>query len=298
MLKECAFELHRNEQFGFFSVTPLPSKQELAEFYEQLYYQGNTGQYNRTYSKEEHDYFQIECHILEYLYERTFVDSKRRSFLDVGCGEGFQADFFFQKDWQVTCVDYSDFGLGSHHPHLVASLIKGEFESAIEKLASSGERYSVILLKNILEHAIDPSVSIELLKTVMDSETLLCIDVPNDYSKFHQYLLDNDFTGNTWFVPPQHLHYFQFDSLRRLLQSHGLEIVSEQAEFEIQQFLVNENSNYAKHPESGKAAHLSRCRISNFLLSQGVEKYVDLRESSARLEFGRGISMIVRLSDQ
>lgn len=292
------FELHQDDRFGFYSVKPLPSKEELAAFYEQLYYQRDTGQYSKQYSAEEVEYFQIECQVLKHLYTVTFPDSDRREFLDVGCGEGYQADYFFQNGWQVTCVDYSDFGLTTHHPHLVPYLIKGEFEAVVSDLVPQKGQFSVVLLKNILEHVIDPSKAIQQLKRIMDDQTLLCIDVPNDYSSFQAYLLDQGFTENTWFGPPQHLHYFQFNSLRAFLEAHGLVVVSAQAEFAIEQFLVNEHSNYAKYRELGAAAHLSRCRISNFLLRVGVEKFVRLREAYADLEFGRGISMVVRLNSQ
>lgn len=292
------FELHQDERFGFYSVRPLPTRQELAAFYEQLYYQSDTGPYSKRYSTEEVEYFQIECQVLKYLYLSTFPNSDRRVFLDVGCGEGYQANFFHEHNWQVTCVDYSDFGLKTHHPHLTPNLIKGEFESVVAELVEQQSRFSVILLKNILEHVIDPSIAIEQLKTLMDDQTMLCIDVPNDYSPFQAYLLEQGFTENTWFGPPQHLHYFQFDSLRAFLEAHGLSVVSAQAEFAIEQFLVNEHSNYAKNRELGAETHLSRCRISNFLLRQGVEKFIKLREAYADLEFGRGISMVVKLSSQ
>ncbi len=290
------FELHQDERFGFYSVRPLPTQAELAAFYEQLYYQNDTGQYSKQYSPEEVEYFQIECQVLEHLFAKTFPDSSRKSFLDVGCGEGYQANFFYQNDWQVTCVDYSDFGLEMHHPHLKPFMLQGDFESIVSKLVADNERFSIVLLKNILEHVIDPAKSIEQLKMIMDEETLLCIDVPNDYSSFQAYLLENEVTENTWYCPPQHLHYFQFASLRSFLESHGLTIVSAQAEFAIEQFLLNGHSNYAKDRDLGREAHLARCRISNFLLRSGIEEFVRLREAYANLSFGRGISMVVKLS--
>lgn len=294
----CKPKLKQNKDFGFYSVDPLPTKTELASFYEQVYYQNDTAQYSKTYTTEETDYFTIECRILQNLFAKTFPASERKSFLDVGCGEGYQADFFYRELWQVTCVDYSDFGLKTHHPHLLETLIQGDFDASVERLRERSDDYSIILLKNVLEHVIDPDAVVEDLKTLMDSQTLLCIDVPNDYSSFQTYLLENEYTENTWFSPPQHLHYFQFDSLIKFLQSHGLEVVSSQAEFPIEQFLVNKHSNYARDRNRGKEAHLARCRISNFLISEGVEKFIQLREAYADLEFGRVISLIVRLDSK
>lgn len=290
------FELLQNEQFGFYSVEPLPTEAELAEFYERLYYQNNTGQYSQEYLAEEVEYFQIECRVLERLYSKIFPSCPRQSFLDVGCGEGYQANYFHELDWKVTCVDYSDFGLERHHPHLKRLMHQGKLEDVLVDLAAGAQGYSIILLKNILEHVIDPVRAIKQLKEIMDEETLLCIDVPNDYSSFQSYLRENDWTEDTWFCPPQHLHYFQFDSLRAFLEAQGLDVVSAQAEFAIEQFLVNEHSSYAASRELGREAHLARCRISNFLLRSGIDEFIELREAYANLSFGRGISMVVKLS--
>lgn len=289
------FELVKNADFGYYSVYPLPTKEELNAFYEATYYQRDTGQYSKVYSKDEINYFQSDCKILEKLFKLTFPKSARKSFLDVGCGEGFQADYFYEKKWEITCSDYSDFGLRTHHPNLIDKLIKGDFEELIKQLKERNDYYSIILLKNVLEHVVNPIETLHQLKNVMDEETLLCVDVPNDYSSFQSYLTENNYSENTWFCPPQHLHYFQFESLRKLFESQGFEIVSQQAGFAIEQFLLNEHSNYAKNKSLGKQAHLARCKASTFLLNSDVEKYIKLREAYANLAFGRDIVMIVKL---
>ena len=133
------------------------------------------------------------------------------------------------------------------------------------------------------------------IKKLMSENSLLFIDVPNDYSAFQNYLVENGYTKNTWFCPPQHLHYFQFESLKSFLESQVLEIVSMQAGFPIEQFLLSKHSNYFHNKDVGKEAHLTRCKVSNFLLSQDVDAYITLRESYANLSFGRNIIMIVKL---
>ena len=79
------------------------------------------------------------------------------------------------------------------------------------------------------------------------------------------------------------------------MEGEGFETVSLQAGFPIEQFLVNEFSNYAKNRSTGKSAHFSRCKISNFLLNQGVDEYIRLKEAYADLSFGRDINIIVKL---
>lgn len=289
------FELKKHDKYDYFSVNPMPTKDELREFYKNEYYQKNTGQYNKNYSQDELEYFVSDCKVLQQLFLKTFPNSNRKSFLDIGCGEGYQSNFFLKSNWNVQCFDYSEFGISNHNPNLKDNFAKGELETFLKQGKQKEQKYSIILLKNVLEHVISPTSTLKLIKDIMDEETLLCIDVPNDYSSFQEYLIKNGYTKNTWFCPPQHLHYFQFDSIQKLLKGEGFEIVSLQAGFPIEQFLVNDFSNYAKSKNTGKSAHLSRCKISNFLLDQGVDKYITLRESYGNLSFGRDINVTVKI---
>jgi 2-polyprenyl-3-methyl-5-hydroxy-6-metoxy-1,4-benzoquinol methylase len=292
-----SYKLKKNDLYGFLSVDPIPSKIELEEFYESIYYQEDKGQYSKNYTKEEIQYFYIDSQILHRIFDLNFPQSKRKALLDVGCGEGYQANYFYEKEWELDCVDYSEFGLNLHHPHLLKTLIKGDFETTINSLINKDKKYSAIFLKNVLEHVENPVETLKLLKLLMDEESLLFIDVPNDYSSFQSYLVDNEYSKNSWFCPPQHLHYFQFDSMTKLLELQEFKIVSMQSGFAIEQFLTNKYSNYVLNKSTGKEAHLSRCRISNYLISQGIDEYIKLRESFANLSFGRSICAIVKLED-
>jgi len=292
---EKQYQLKKNEIHEFYSIYPLPTQTELKEYYEKLYYQNDTGQYSKQYEEEEIKFFQNDCRILERLYQNHFPNTSSKACLDIGCGEGFQSNYFFDKGWDITCCDYSDFGLKQHHPHLVQNLIMGDFETIMKNLIKTNDMYSIILLKNVLEHVLSPENTIAEIKKIMNKNTYLFIDVPNDYSIFQKYLSDNGYTENTWFCPPQHLHYFQFKSLKSFLEAQGLEVVSTQAGFPIEQFLLNKHSNYFHNKEVGREAHLTRCKVSNHLLNQDIDGYIILRESYAKLSYGRDIKMIVRL---
>lgn len=291
------FELKKHSKYDFFSVDPMPSKYDLKEFYENEYYQKDSGQYDKNYTDIEVEYFVNDCKILQQLFSKTFPNSSRKSFLDIGCGEGYQSVFFLENNWDILCFDYADFGIMTHNPKLKDYFVKNELEVFLKEVKQKALKHSIILLKNVLEHVICPTSTLGLIKDIMDEETLLCIDVPNDYSAFQEFLVKKEKTKNTWFCPPQHLHYFQFDSIQKLLEGEGFEIVSLQAGFQIEQFLVNDFSNYVKNKNTGKSAHLSRCEISNFLLSQGLDKYINLREAYGALSFGRDINVTVKLRD-
>jgi len=77
----------------------------------------------------------------------------------------------------------------------------------------------------------------------------------------------------------------------------GLEIVSLQADYPIEQFLLNENSNYWKDKSLGKAAHKVRVTCENYLAEKNIERFIDYCEAAADLEFGRGLIAYVKLAD-
>lgn len=285
------YKLTKNKKYNFFSVAPLPNSFELERFYKYEYFQNNNGSYSHRYSSEEIDYFKIDYLILSYFYSKTFPKSNKKSILDVGCGEGYQSYFFYKNNYKIKCFDYSDSGLINHNPELLTFFHKGELESFLNK---EHKDYSIIILKNVLEHVINPISILNQIKEIMSEETLLYIDVPNDYSEFQDFLLKKGYSKNTWFCPPQHLHYFQFSSLKNLLEGEGFEIVSLQSGYPIEQFLVNEFSNYSNNKNTGKAAHNARVEISNFLVDQGLKEYIKLNESFANLSFGRDIRAIVK----
>ena len=286
------YELVENKKYGYYSVAPLPNKEELKSFYEDKYYQEDFGSYEHFYSRAEIEYFEEDAACLECLFNELFPIPKERTLLDIGCGEGFQSNYFFSRGWKVSCLDYSNDGLVRHNNLLLKNFYKGDID---DNSLEPGKKYSLLLLKNVLEHVISPEDALQSIKNYMHEDSLLFIEVPNDYSSFQDFMVNKGYTKNTWFCPPEHLHYFQFTTIQSLLVESDFDLVSVQTGFQIEQFIMNSSSNYAKDRSLGKNAHMARVEISNFLRNQDIQSYIKLREASARLNFGRDIKIVVRL---
>jgi 2-polyprenyl-3-methyl-5-hydroxy-6-metoxy-1,4-benzoquinol methylase len=271
---------------GFLKVFPTPSKADLDNFYSQKYFQNDSGNFQKLYQEWEFKYFEDESKIIEF-----YTRDRKLKILDLGCGEGFQSAYFLKKGHNITCVDYSEFGLKRHNSHLTEYFIQKDI---LEFLKSSNDKYDLILLKNVLEHVPDSRALLEHIKTQMYKESILYIDVPNDFSAFQQFLQSRKYTENTWFVPPEHLNYFQNDSLNNLLNQMNFEIISSQAGFPIEIFLANEESNYFRDRKKGRNAHKSRCDLTNFL-SSNIKTFIEFREALAKVELGRNLLRIVKL---
>ncbi len=283
-------------QYGYFSVKNLPTQQELQVHYSQKYYQEEGIQYSHQYSVDELKRFQYTADVARYICN-TFLKNNAQSFLDVGAGEGFFASNFFQNKWNVTTMDYSDFGMKTHNPELIDTLLQGDIFQSLENCVKLDRKFDFINLSNVLEHVIDPVELLQTFKLLLSENSLLRISVPNDYSDFQQFLLDKNYTTNTWLCPPDHLHYFTFESLSNLLLSVGYEIVLSMGEFPIEIYLSNDSSNYVKNREVGKLAHKSRIEVDNFLFEQGIEKYINFYKASAEIGLSRQVVIYAKVKE-
>lgn len=283
------YKVEKNK-YGFYSVNPTPSNIELEEFYRDFYFQEDNQNYEKNYTSDEYKYFENESKVAEFIFHKYSRKNKNtKKFIDIGCGEGFFAEHFNKNAWDVKLLDYSDYGIKTHNKHLLSSLIVGNIYKSIENEFISNEKYDFISLKNVLEHVTNPELLLFSIKDLMKNDSILRIEVPNDYSTFQKMLIDNSYTHNTWLKIPEHLHYFSFESLSKFLTENGFKIKLAMSDFPIELFLLNKHSNYAKNKETGKEAHYSRIKANNFIFEKGIENYINFFESSAKVDFGRQV---------
>lgn len=287
------YDLKLNE-LGYMEVYPKPSLEELEEHYRDKYFQLTTSSsYKSSYSDEELLFMDLEAEMcIATINKYTFVSN---TLLDVGCGEGYFSKYFLDKGWKLKCVDFSINGIKNHNPSLIPYFQQGDLLEWLQNNNSNDSKYGLINLDNVLEHVIDPKELLLSLKPLLCSDTLLRIEVPNDFSGFQKYLIQQGFTKENWISPPEHLSYFNRSSLINLLDSVGYKVISVQADFPIEQFLINKYSNYNGDKGRGKEAHTSRVLITNFLAKQNLDRYIDYREASADLDYGRLLTAYVKL---
>lgn len=277
-------------EFGFYSAKDMPTVDELSQYYENKYFQESKGLYRKGYNQNELTYFDNKAKVAEHICQKSIG-----SLLDVGCGEGYFAKYFKEKSWDITTLDYSSYGISNHNPKLLETHITGDVFKLLEDITEKEIKYDLINLSNVLEHVIDPVSLLKSLKKLMHKNSYLRISVPNDFSNFQNFLLEKDYTKNTWVCLPDHLHYFTFETLENFLHSLGFNCDILLGEFPIEIFIANEKSNYAKNREVGGYAHKSRVEVDNFLFSQGIEKYINYYKASAEIGFARQIIAYVKL---
>lgn len=285
----------QKHELGFYQVCPTPSVEELEHYYRDTYFQCPSITYATAYSNEERIYIDNRARVAEKIWF-DYSNKKSGTIFDIGCGEGFFANYFLKKGWKATACDFSSFGVESFNKELLPYLIKGDVFNVLDEQILNNQKYDFINFANVLEHVIDPILSLNKIKQLMNKNSLLKINVPNDFSKFQELLLKNGcLDRETWFYPPDHLNYFTFETLENLLISLGFNIIKKQADFSIESYLTNEHSNYSKDEKVGPQAHLSRIMIDNFLVEQGIEKYINHMQSAAELGFSRSVIIYVSI---
>jgi len=276
--------------YGFYSIKELPSQEFLEKYYATKYYQNDAKSHAHVYSSDEIVFFQHKAEVADAIVAPYHLTS----LLDVGAGEGFFSIYFFQKEWDITTLDYSDYGIKQHNEKLLSTLIKGDVFTSLERLIADQKKFDFINLSHILEHVLEPISLLKQLHLLLGENSVLRISVPNDFSKFQLHLEHLGMTTDTWVAYPDHLHYFTFESLRKLLEALDYEIVEEIGEFPIEVFLSNQHSNYVKNPHCGKEAHKSRVLVDNFLFDEGIAKYIDYYRASAKIGFSRQVVIFAR----
>ena len=280
---------------GYYEVTPKPSIDELNEYYSKKYFQQNNSVYEQTYSEEELRYFNVDAELAIKTIQR-FSKFSKRQLLDLGSGEGFFANYFYKQGWKVNLVDFSDDGLQRHNPSLLPNFEQADLLTYLDSKKEEIKAFDLINLDNVLEHVIDPIDLLRKLKNHMSSDALLRIEIPNDFSPFQSLLTNMGCIEENWVLPPEHLNYFNSSSLKSLLESEGFNLLSLQADFPIELFLLNKHSNYWKNRSLGKDAHLTRVLVTNYMAETNIERMIDYQEAAADLEFGRLLTAYVKVA--
>ena len=110
----------RQTSDGYVSTKPLPTPEQLSQFYAETYYQSpQSSTYQVSYDELELRYKTMKCDALMQALS-GFCQGDGRSFLDIGAGEGFLLNAAHQRGFDVTGLDFSAYGVEKFFPELSA----------------------------------------------------------------------------------------------------------------------------------------------------------------------------------
>jgi 2-polyprenyl-3-methyl-5-hydroxy-6-metoxy-1,4-benzoquinol methylase len=279
--------------FGYYRLDPLPTEYELEEFYKNHYFQESHAQYAKSYSREEIRWFRLDGRIANTIFRVSHAkEDYEFKLFDVGCGEGYFSAEMKSIGWDVRCCDFSKAGIAEHNPNLLASFESGNIFKILEETIAAGAVYDLVNLANVLEHVRDPVRLLTMLHQIISPTGMIRIVVPNDFSDLQMHLLASKRISNMYWLTAEHINYFNFSSLSKIMEASKLRIVRMLGDFPIENFLLNEHSNYKSDQTRGRAAHLARCEFDLFY-SQQIDNYIKFLEAQAQLGIGRDVVVYI-----
>jgi SAM-dependent methyltransferase len=287
--------------WGYRRLDPLPSSPELDEFYESHYRDllddggrapdlarlvsgGADATIERTWQAAT-----LHADVLAAL-ELAADEGLPRRALDVGCGTGDLLRTLVAGGWDAT---------GTEPAPAIAEVgraagLQVEAATASAYLArwraDSRPPFTGILLMNVLEHIPDPAALLLELVTALAPGGRLIARVPNDFNPL-QAAAHRALGGRRWWVAiPDHVNYFDLDSIAGLLERIGLEVIDRSADFPMELFLLM-GDDYRDDPDVGHAVHERRRRVD---LSLDPETRRAIGRGWAAAGIGRNALVVAR----
>lgn len=281
------FDVIDCEACQFKHVVPIPTSEELNQFYEKKFYETKAN-----YFQQHRDELEWWNFVNRERFERLegFLSGKPGTILDIGSGPGFFLQLGKERGWDVLGLEPGRQAV-EHARGLGVKVIQGSWcQIKPEQLGT----FDVVHVGWAMEHLPDPKAFVEACAHLVKPHGLLCTVVANDYNPLQRILHDHFEYEPWWVVPPEHINYFDIDSLRQLFESTGFECVNVTTSFPLELFLLM-GENYVGNSVVGKQCHNKR-KAMEFALanSRASELKRQMYSAFTQQGLGRDIEMIVR----
>jgi len=283
-----SFKVIQDARHNYLRVDPVPTHQEVEEFYKKEFYSSEYRNFNDSslsVQSGEEDFFNARWEGM-YLKCKEHFKHEALSLFDIGFGFAQALLYFKQRGFDVS-------GLEPVPEAVEFARSKGleVYNTGIEDFDCVGEkRFDVVTLLNVLEHLRDPAQTLKSIKSkLLKPGGILIIDVPNEFNDF-QTIANQEYNLNQWWVcPPNHINYFTATSVKQLLIDCGYSVLYSEASFPMEMFMLM-GDVYVGNGELGKVCHNRRVKFENLMRKYGrKEKLSKFYEVLAELDLGRQI---------
>ena len=277
----------------FIHILPLPSEKNIINLYKKKYYEKIKPQYIKKYEQEIDYWNLIFDEKLDYL--ETKIKRKTKSILDIGSGSGFFLKRAKEKGWTINGVEPNYFA-AKYSEKIGIPVITDFFQNIdIENM----KKYDVINLFDVLEHVYNPTELLKKCHLLLKSRGIIVIEVPNDYNplqkivqkslKKEEYWLTilTKSRNYNWASKIDHVNYFNFSSLKRLLAKLRFKVIYQQSSFPLELFLLM-GDDYLKSEKIGKKIHQKRINLEmNLMIDENMRIKKEIYEKFAEIGIGR-----------
>ena len=252
------YDAIRCEFCEFIHVIPLPSAENLTEYYATTFYEESKPDYFEK-ADEDREWLNIGYDMKLGMLEEALApvtsnaDSPRRV-LDIGSGPGHFLHRAKERGWTAVGLEASPAAVEVSR-RLGVEVHQGYFEGT----SASAElgQFDAIHMQHVLEHAPDPHALLMGLFDRLKPGGIICVEVPNDFSVVQEILHTSLQFPAWWVAPPEHLNFFSQASLDSTLTRCGFDSLAWTSQFPIDLALMA-GLNYIENPSLGREVHRRR----------------------------------------
>ncbi len=281
-------EVVRDPEYGYFRLDPIPTKEELDEYYRKKYFKMVEKGDRAPEIKRQQEGGEEARLELEWMERTLYADilavlgsGEAKWLLDVGSGTGAFMRYAKRNRWNAVGIEPSSDGVSMSEGLLVYNMGQEEYAKMY------GDPFDVVTMLNVLEHVPFPVETLATARKMLMPEGVVCVRVPNDFSVLQKCAEEKLGKGKWWVVSPDHINYFNFESLQKLMEGVGLEVFYKTTDFPMELFLLM-GDDYVNNPQLGSECHKKR---RNFELS--IPDAVRRQMYRSLAEIGVGRSCII-----
>lgn len=205
IIKKSKYGIVKCKNCDFVYTTPIPSQEEIDEFYRGFDYKDSLSAEKIIRSDAKKSLRGISKYV-----------KKSKYLLDVGCGRGYFLDEARKLGWDTYGIDVSESVVDYAKNELHLNVAYGDIFSF-----QSERKFDVVILNQVIEHFVDPKKLIATCRKYLEDEGLLYIATPNIES-LSAKVLKGDFDH---YIPPEHVSYFSQYTLKNLLDTLGFRVL-------------------------------------------------------------------------
>ncbi len=284
------FDVIECKTCGFKHVIPIPTPEELEKLYKEEFYSTEKPKYFKDV-EEDLEWWEMTYHNYYQLFEKYYPKGSRR-LLEIGSGPGYFLKCGKELGWDVLGFEPSK--QAYEYSQRFGVKVLNEFFS--ERNVDKYGKFDVVYMNTVIEHLPDPISLIKATKSVLNPNGIVCIISPNDYNPIQNILREKLDYEPWWVAPPQHINYFDFKSIKKLLERLGFEIVESTGTFPMEFFLLS-GDNYVGNDELGRKCHFKRKMFEANMYRYGIEQLNMVYKALADNGIGREFVVIGRVKE-
>lgn len=196
---------YRCSDCGFELQHPMPTDEDLTEYYEKSYREGLYKEFVAANNMKTVN--------AQFRFNKTKQFLKNKV-LDVGCADGHFLQILYQNKIKAEGIDISE--------NAVQQVFKKGLVATATKLENfkAKDRYNSIVAFDLIEHVVEPNKFMKDINNLLHNNGKLILSTPDTGSIYCKIM------GKMWYfyIPEEHLIYFNRNNIAKLFLNHGFKI--------------------------------------------------------------------------